>query len=777
MSLLDTQFNFHSLSLKDLLEARELYHWQLLNRDNVVGTAVGLYLIRDEERLPAPAGAAAAGPRPSGPRRFDNASVRDYSWPCVLVLVSQWIEAHRFGGKGVDPRHFIPPTLYLPDGRSVPVCVVAVQPAEPAPLPPAAIRWPDTYLGGGFPLVAQVQAQEHLASAGCLVSDGHRLYALTNRHVCGEPGTPIHARVRGRDVEIGRGSARQLTRLPFSEVYPEFPGRRTYLALDVGLVDVHDANDWRSAVYGLGEPGPVADLNELNIGLQLVEQPVVAFGAASGLLQGRIKALFYRYKAMAGYDFVADFLIAPDGGNQTRRGDSGTVWHLGKVPDKAAPAGGLRPVAVEWGGQTLGGEGGGRFNFALASCLSTVCRILDVDLVREHNAGALPYWGQTGHYGIAAAAIGAVKNPALKDLLDANRERISFTPSELTPEQIKKALAQGDFVELADVPDLVWKRTKDTPGGRDYARNAGSEHPNHYADVDKPDAQGRILRRLCLEDPAQLTPEAWIAFYASVGETNTSHLGLLPFRVWQLFDEMVKYLKAGEIDRFVCAAGVVAHYVGDACQPLHGSYLADGYQDRGDGKHWPGQGVHATYEDKMVDRYSGELLDAMARQVSRPLPPEQEPAPIASGRDAALATLKLMDLAAGIIAPGKLCDAYIKLGGGTSKPVVDGLWAQFGEDTAKVMIAGARYLAAIWDAACAVSKADLRGKAQACDQARLAAIYQDAGFAPSLTIDKIGAVLGIAALPAAAPGSRPAGKPAAKAARGAVAAKKKKPRP
>ena len=41
--------NFRSLSPKDLLEARETYHWHLMNKANVVGTAVGAYLIRDAD--------------------------------------------------------------------------------------------------------------------------------------------------------------------------------------------------------------------------------------------------------------------------------------------------------------------------------------------------------------------------------------------------------------------------------------------------------------------------------------------------------------------------------------------------------------------------------------------------------------------------------------------------------------------------------------------------------------------------------------------------------
>lgn len=40
------------------------------------------------------------------------------------------------------------------------------------------------------------------------------------------------------------------------------------------------------------------------------------------------------------------------------------------------------------------------------------------------------------------------------------------------------------------------------------------------------------------------------------------HRGLLPFRVWQLFDAMVEFASNNEPDKFVCAAGVLTHYLG-----------------------------------------------------------------------------------------------------------------------------------------------------------------------------------------------------------------------
>lgn len=297
--------NFRSLSLKDLLDARDTYHWHLMNKANVVGTAVGAYLIRDGD------GGAASHKLP---RTFENSSVRDISWPCVLVLVQDWVEASGFGAAdgAFAPQDMVPKTLFMPDGRVVPVCVVQVSPVEAragAPSAPADVRWPDSMVGGGFPLVVEAQGERRQASVGCLVTDGHIIYALTNRHVCGRPGTPVSVQTRGGAAVVGHASDLQLARLPFRQVYPEFPGGRSYATLDIGLVEIDDINGWTSQVYGLDAPaGPIADLNEMNLGLQLIDHPVVAFGSRSGALRGRIKALFYRHKSLGGHDYVADML-------------------------------------------------------------------------------------------------------------------------------------------------------------------------------------------------------------------------------------------------------------------------------------------------------------------------------------------------------------------------------------------------------------------------------------------------------------------------------------
>ena len=49
MSKLSASHDFHALTITDLLEARDAYHRHLTHLDNVVGTAIGLYLIREDD--------------------------------------------------------------------------------------------------------------------------------------------------------------------------------------------------------------------------------------------------------------------------------------------------------------------------------------------------------------------------------------------------------------------------------------------------------------------------------------------------------------------------------------------------------------------------------------------------------------------------------------------------------------------------------------------------------------------------------------------------------
>ncbi|MBB3964924.1 S1/P1 Nuclease [Rhizobium metallidurans] len=743
MDVLGVERNYSSLSVKDLLEARDLYHYHLIHKANVVGTAIGLYLIRNSDPWPSKSKPDADSKKQSGgsrgERTLDNSGVRDYSWPCIIVFVDVWVDEAGFGsGRGdLHPENLVPKTLYMPDGRMVPVCVVKATPAEatPAPLPPG--HWPETLIGGGFPLITAAQGTKRIASIGCLVSDGHTVYALTNRHVSGPEGHPISAILRGGEVEVGRSSAKQLTRLLFTDVYADFPGRRTWLTLDIGLVEISDLNDWTSQVYGLGAIGPMADLSERNISLRLIEAETVAYGAVSGRLQGRIKALFYRHRSMGGYDDVADFLIAPDPDypGQTQPGDSGTVWHL-QMTDSEAP---VRPLAIEWGGQTfLSGRREVGFNFTLATSLSNVCKLLDVELVRDHNTGVKPYWGKTGHYSIGAFACDAIQSKKLESLMQANRDRVAFELSGLDPDAIEKAISDaktnGGFVPLADVPDVVWKQTASIiRGGRKGGINP--ENPTHYADIDQPrPGDGLTLRDICSADPSKVTVSDWQTYYDALGHNRPSERGLLPFRVWQFYDTMVEAVKNNDMTGFVCAAGIVAHYVGDACQTLHGSYLNNGYPD---GR---GAGVHSAYENAMIDNESVTLFDLIGKDLKKS---RGKADLLPDGQAVAVSIFQLMDRTTRALPPVDIVDAYIAAGGGKSRRVTSQLWKQFGPETAAVMADGARILALLWDSAWASGDGDrLKSKdLVAVDRADLKQLYEKNDFVPSLVLDDIGAVL------------------------------------
>jgi hypothetical protein len=758
-----TERDFESLSLKDLLEARDLYHWHLVNHSNVVGTAIGLYLVRKDEPWPSANATARravrAAPKPA--RTLGNSEVRDYSWPCVIVLVAEWFDPARFVADeegALHPREMLPKTLYMPDGRKVPVCVVKVEQAAASPTAIPNWHWPAARIGPGYPIGVLSQGNERRASIGCLVTDGHTTYALTNRHVSGEPGQEVFSYIGGKRVTIGRASTKQATRIPFSEAYPDFGGRRTFTNLDAGLVEIDDLSSWTSRVYGIGGVGELADLHEGNIRLDLVNASVFAHGAASGPLSGKIKALFYRYKSVGGYDYVTDFLIAPDNAaQQTQPGDSGTVWHL--VPATKGAA--VQPLAVEWGVQALFEAGiPNAYHFTLATSLSSIFHHLDVELVRTTSKAPQPYWGQMGHYSIATFACAAIHSQKLSKLMNANRDRISFVDTELSPKSIKEALARAkdeEFIPLADVPDIVWKKTPYAmPGGRDRPagiRSTGPEHPVHYADIDEPrKSDKRTLRDLCLADARNLDVAVWQAFYDEQGHTTQSSRGLLPFRVWQFFDEMVDAVSRGRVDRFVCAAGILSHYVGDACQPLHGSMHADGYADRTyevekkkNGatemvQTHAGAGVHSAYETAMIDRYASDIVEGLTKLSTKK--PKKLPA-IGSGHDAGMAIIRLMDRSAKRIPPRALVDTYIEAGGTKTVAVYDALWETFGKATIDCMWDGARVLAAIWDGAWAAGAGDQVDPKQLKPRslAKLKALYTNPKYIPSLDLDAIGDVL------------------------------------
>ncbi len=108
------------------------------------------------------------------------------------------------------------------------------------------------------------QGERHVASVGCLVTDGHTKYALTNRHVAGKPGEIIKTLLHGKAARVGVTSSHQLTHLEFADVYPEFISRKTFVNLDIGLIELDDARKWTAEIVDIGPVGDMEDLNAVS---------------------------------------------------------------------------------------------------------------------------------------------------------------------------------------------------------------------------------------------------------------------------------------------------------------------------------------------------------------------------------------------------------------------------------------------------------------------------------------------------------------------------------
>jgi len=672
---------FNNLSISDLLTAREQYHVFLSKHPNVVATAIGRYLIRK------PGIWNGKGPKPA--RTLGNSEIdRDKSWPCILVFVDQWETEQELLAK--SPSAVVPKTLYLPDGRAVPVCIVEARrdlaPVDPDP--DKEIRYPKSVIAGGYPLVVNVQGRERVATVGCLVTDGSRYYGLTNRHVCGEPGRVVYARLGGSLVQVGTSASRelQLSKLPFAEMYPGWPGAHLYINADVGLVDIDDVNCWKTEILGSGPLRPLSDQNVNSLTLSIIGTRVSGFGAGSGRIEGQVSALFYRYRAVGGLEYLSDYLIGPNGADSSvvRRGDSGSVLLL-DGPE------GPRPFAITWGAHEFV-AGGHRTStgFALATGLGNVCRLLDVDLVRGWNVDQPYTWGKTGHFKIGFRAADLVGDKNLAKLLEANQDSLGYSNAALLAQDAAGDQSAHDFVPLADVADLVWRSTRP------------SDESNHFCDIDESDpavAGGKTLLELSLASDANIDVDVWLKFDREMDIARPIYKrnrdgqqelrpreGALPFRVWQMYKQMISSLNAGKVDEFLVAGGTMAHYVGDACQPLHISYLHHGAD--------PSEsGVHADYETKLIDHKRQQLFDGVDG-INIKVKSNQLIG--SAGKEAAKLVLRLMKETVDLLPPEEVVDVW-RHAKGHGK--YDRMWDALGERTITNIANGSHAMAVLWQSA------------------------------------------------------------------------------
>jgi len=731
--------DFRSLGIKDLLDARDQFHVHLAHKPNVFATAVGLYLIRGSDPDSShDAPLDRAGHRhPDAPARtLLNSTVKDWSWPCILVFVTQWQTLEELR---TDPDHVVPPFVYMPDGRMVPICVVLAESSDlpPRSLPPSAVD--ATTFGIGCPMYVDAQGMRRMGTAACMVSDGSDFYVLTNTHLAGQSGRSVRAFLQGVPRLIGTTTGtRNLTEKTFSEIYPGLPGRESVVNIDAAVVRMEDATAWDP--NALKTPlGAVADFSADTASLSWIGRPVVSHGAASGKMTGAIKALFYRYKSVGGRDYVADFLIGTRAGDpeplMTRPGDSGSLWCLDSVLETNT----LSPFAMEWGGQRIStGQSNDQFlQLSLATSMSVTLRELNLDVIQDPVAERTQYWGPVGHFKIGQQACFLIADKALQQFFIANVNNLSFSSDQ----QIKLAthLQASDFVPLSDVPDVVWKtninRVKPSV-------TRPQENWNHYADIDLPGLDGKTLLQNYLSDSKSLDHGAWMSFYKtapppSSAKSKALAYGALPFRVWQIFAQLVQYAKGTDGAKFLTAAGCLAHYVGDSCQPLHSSQHSDGLDGAA-------TGVHSTYEDNMVDAYADQIAAGIEGAIGKLT---FKPRKIGSARDAAMVVMDLMNSCHETLPPTTICQVYNAARTGSSKSatknaaVLKDLWDNCGQATIEVIAAGAVTLAAIWQAAWALSGASASTAWLARSYAgktNLMPIYEDKGFLRSLHLEYLG---------------------------------------
>ncbi|HTD99834.1 MAG TPA: hypothetical protein VK668_11145 [Mucilaginibacter sp.] len=215
MKLSIQHYNFNQLSMKDLIDAREHAHLQFMNKKNVVATAVGRYLIRLTD---IDVNGRYKPDLLKTKRTLANSVVTNFSWPCVLVFVAAWEDNAALAATDDN----VPRSIYLEDGRKIPVCVVeAPQTSEVSKnTDELSLSYPTNLMGGGFPVKVFSQQVEHFATAGCIVTDGHTYYLLTNKHVSGDEGQEVTSVIGTEPIAIGVSSGRSLGKVSFSELYP-----------------------------------------------------------------------------------------------------------------------------------------------------------------------------------------------------------------------------------------------------------------------------------------------------------------------------------------------------------------------------------------------------------------------------------------------------------------------------------------------------------------------------------------------------------------------------
>jgi hypothetical protein len=216
---------------------------------------------------------------------------------------------------------------------------------------------------------------------------------------------------------------------------------------------------------------------------------------------------------------------------------------------------------------------------------------------------------------------------------------------------------------------------------------------------------------------------------------------------------MVAALKKKDVKTFVATAGVLAHYVGDASQPLHSSYLHHGrlpLLDRPGGrfpvrhgsaeygafKKTPAAKIHGLYEQRMLELDTLTALEGVDGLLASA---SASSTGIDNGWEAARATFELMSDAQERLSPETILGIDDPSLGPTDR--ARRLWAhpKVRTETIRSLADSTVLLARLWASAWRVGK----GRNIAVSKLRVFAegevqdVYKKKTFAPAFTLDQM----------------------------------------
>ncbi len=172
-------------------------------------------------------------------------------------------------------------------------------------------------------------------------------------------------------------------------------------------------------------------------------------------------------------------------------------------------------------------------------------------------------WDSATHRAIAHLAVEALPPSPLKSILAGN-----------------EAALEAHAVE----PDSVLK-----------ARYGKAEERRHYVDIE-----------MFGSDPWSALDPDIRKTQRRFGYRTVERAGTLPWTIEAVSEQLESAWRSGDCDAALRLSGYLAHYVGDASQPLHSTISYDGYvRDRG---------IHARIE-LAVDHSLGELEPTAAREI------------------------------------------------------------------------------------------------------------------------------------------------------------------